>query len=152
MASTSNASDISSVTNHKSRGIIIRDNKILLIHRFNHGEEYWTIPGGSIDLGETPEHALKREIVEETSLQLQDCELIKILDSTTYLFLCLVNQGELSITGGPELTGQSPVDQYIPSWVDIGLLPSLIIYPTLDSPLHEILSHLTPGQKQKWCR
>lgn len=49
--------------------IIERDNKLLLTKR-NHEpfKEYWCIPGGHIDFGETPEEAIKREVKEETGL------------------------------------------------------------------------------------
>lgn len=53
--------------------IIERDNKLLLIKR-NHEpfKDYWCIPGGHIDFGETPEQAIKREVKEETGLIVKD--------------------------------------------------------------------------------
>lgn len=41
----------------------------------------WDIPGGGLDYGETPENGLKREILEETGLEI---EIIKTLTVSTY--------------------------------------------------------------------
>ncbi len=49
--------------------LIIKGNKILLTKRnVNPEKDKWCIPGGHIDIGETPEEAIIREIKEETDL------------------------------------------------------------------------------------
>ncbi len=48
---------------HKAAGILIRDKK-LLVER-SKGKEYIIAPGGSIELGETAEEAVIRELMEE---------------------------------------------------------------------------------------
>jgi len=52
--------------------IIEKDGKILLVLR-NHEpfKDYWCLPGGHIDFGEPPEDAIKREIKEETGLDIE---------------------------------------------------------------------------------
>ena len=35
------------------------------------GGEYWSLPAGAIELGETPEEAVVREVWEETGLKVQ---------------------------------------------------------------------------------
>lgn len=52
--------------------IMEKDNKILLALR-NHEpfKDYWCLPGGHIDFGETPEEAVKREIKEEIGLEIK---------------------------------------------------------------------------------
>jgi len=40
----------------------------------------YVVPGGHIDLGETLEHAIKREVNEETGLEIHDLEFIKPSD------------------------------------------------------------------------
>ena len=42
------------------RAIIIKGDKILLMHRKKDGEEFWVYPGGHLELGETPEQAMIR--------------------------------------------------------------------------------------------
>lgn len=56
--------------------IIYNDkNEILLIRSPKWGE-MWHIPGGHVELGETSEDALKREIMEETGLEIDNIEFI----------------------------------------------------------------------------
>ncbi|MGV8130991.1 MAG: NUDIX domain-containing protein [Candidatus Pacearchaeota archaeon] len=50
-------------------GVLIRQNKILLIQRKNEPIG-WALPGGLVDIGETVEQAVSREIHEETGLDI----------------------------------------------------------------------------------
>lgn len=66
-------------------GVIVNDGKLLLEKRKNEpGRGRWTIPGGLVDLGETLENAVMREITEETCLECaieQVPELIDVVDN-----------------------------------------------------------------------
>ena len=42
----------------RASAIVIRDNKILLIHRKKEGREYWVFPGGGIEEGEKGEETI----------------------------------------------------------------------------------------------
>ena len=57
-------------------GVIIKNEKVLLFHRFNQGKEYWVFPGGGIEEGETPEIAVDREIDEELTLKVKQKKFI----------------------------------------------------------------------------
>lgn len=46
----------------RSSAIIIRDSKILLIHRKRPGREYWVFPGGGIEGNESSIEAVRREV------------------------------------------------------------------------------------------
>ena len=57
---------------------ITEDNKILIVKQYRHAAEIISteLPGGVIDAGETPEQALRRELLEETGYQFDDFELL----------------------------------------------------------------------------
>lgn len=57
-------------------GILIENNKILLIEHKKNDKKYWLIPGGGVDWGESTNEALVREYKEETNL---DIEIEKFL-------------------------------------------------------------------------
>ena len=54
------------------------DNKILMVKQYRHAAEIVSteLPGGVIDGDETPEQALRRELLEETGYQFDDFELL----------------------------------------------------------------------------
>src|SRR5262245_17343781 len=58
------------VTRLAAYGVIERDGAILLCHVSpgNLGEGLWTLPGGGLDFGESPEAGAIREVEEETGL------------------------------------------------------------------------------------
>lgn len=61
--------------------IIFRGDQVLLIQR---GQEpsrgQWSIPGGAVLVGETLEEGVRREILEETHLEVRVLTLVKVLE------------------------------------------------------------------------
>ncbi|MGW0390176.1 NUDIX hydrolase [Streptomyces sp. NPDC003042] len=56
--------------------VIIRDGCVLMVRErgrgpsgLHDGPEYWTLPGGGVESGETPLDAVRREVAEETGLR-----------------------------------------------------------------------------------
>ena len=47
---------------------LIRDRTILMVRHVHDGRDYWTLPGGGVEAGETLEQAVLREVQEETNL------------------------------------------------------------------------------------
>lgn len=63
--------------------IIIRDNKLLMLRRNRIPEAgLWDLPGGKVDLGETMEAAVAREVMEETGLDVvaESIRLVAVTD------------------------------------------------------------------------
>ncbi len=56
--------------------IIPRRDEVLLVRHVKEGRQYWLIPGGGLKYGETIEQCARREIKEETNL---DIKLVKLL-------------------------------------------------------------------------
>ena len=62
-------------------GVVVEDGRALLIRRGSEplrGE--WSIPGGTLELGETLEQGVARELLEETGLEVRVGELIEVFD------------------------------------------------------------------------
>ena len=89
-------------------GVVIADWRALLIRRGSPPlEGEWSIPGGMLELGETFEEGVRRELAEETGLQVRVVEFIEVFERifpgedgrTRYHFvildyLCAVKSGE----------------------------------------------------------
>jgi 8-oxo-dGTP diphosphatase len=62
-------------------GVLIHEGRVLLIRR---GKEplrgRWVVPGGTVELGETLEQALVREMEEETGLRVEPGEVLTVFD------------------------------------------------------------------------
>ena len=120
-------------TNVRVSALVVNENKILLIHRFKNGDEYWVIPGGGVEDKESLEEALKREVREETSLDLVSFELLgsnKHEGHLHYFYKCELAPGKPNI-GGPELENSSKENIYILEWIPVKDIDSLNIYPSL---------------------
>ncbi len=55
---------------------IIRDAAILMVRHRDAAREYWTLPGGHVEPGETPTAAVVREVEEEACLQARVVRLL----------------------------------------------------------------------------
>ena len=60
---------------------IIRHNNMILATQRGYGDfkDGWEFPGGKIELGETPERALVREIEEELNVKIEVGELAEVI-------------------------------------------------------------------------
>lgn len=55
-------------------GVCFNEKGEILVH--NDEDSPWGIPGGSPEEGETPEETLKRELLEESDVEVVDCQLL----------------------------------------------------------------------------
>lgn len=120
---------------YSARAIIIKDEKILLMHRINDGHEYYVFPGGGVEDEETIEQAVLREVLEETSTQVKLDKLLyqHIYDDGTSQFfhLCQYIFGEPKLGESNEARRmrKDPTNFYQPLWVEIEKISELLLYP-----------------------
>ncbi len=61
-------------------GVLVRDDEAFLLTSRPEGKAYagyWEFPGGKLEVGETVEQALRRELQEEIGITIQNCTLWK---------------------------------------------------------------------------
>lgn len=116
---------------NRATAIILKEDKILLFHRFKQGKEYWVFPGGSIEKGETPGLAVNREIKEELNLEVKDKRfLFKIQNQGREEYHYLIKE----YIGEPKLGAEFEIfnkeDYAVISWVPIEEIKNLEnLYP-----------------------
>lgn len=104
----------------RAAAIIIRDGNVLLVHRIKGDREYWVLPGGSVESGESPEQACRRETKEETGLDIRIVRCVLTFSNKgrkEVYFLTRQTGGTLEL-GEPEKSRQSPSNQYILEWIE----------------------------------
>lgn len=126
-----------------ARAIIVHNQSILLMKRNKFGKVYYVLPGGGIDMGETADQAVLREIKEEASIAVSNPRLVFIEDAHEpyghqYIFVCDYKDGEVkihpdSIEAKLNQTGQNTFEIL---WVPISKFASL---PFRSPPLQEAL-------------
>jgi 8-oxo-dGTP diphosphatase len=111
--------------------IMIDGDQILLIHRYKYGREYYIIPGGGVESGETLEQTALREAKEETGLDIVlDRKLWEYINKghPEHYFLAAQFSGNLGL-GGPELAEQSAENIFQLEWVRLNELKALPLLP-----------------------
>jgi mutator protein MutT len=153
-----------------ARGVIIRNNEILLIRRTRQNaagriDNWLSIPGGGLEPGETPQQAVVRELQEELELNVKIDSFLAKQDVPTdesrhYYFLCSILEGEPCILEESEeyarMQDKAP-NTYAVEWTKLNSskLPNELFWayaeayiqfkPFVSSERREPLSLLTSG-------
>ena len=112
---------------------ILNDEKKLLLQQRNKAPEkgFWSIPGGKLEMFETFEEAVKREVKEETGVEIQIIALLGICDHiienekshwVSPSYLCKITRGEPCI--------MEPVKHLDMQWFSLDNLPENITITT----------------------
>jgi len=116
---------------HRAAAIIIENDKILLIHRIKTGREYYVLPGGTIEHGETPEIACKREVKEETGLDVRIGKRMYTFAKQgrkEYSFIATPTGGTIQV-GETEHLRTKPDNQYILEWINTAMFKDITFSP-----------------------
>lgn len=119
----------------RATAVIIKDNLILLMHRFRDGIEFFVLPGGGVEKGESIEEAVIREVKEETSFNakinkklFEYCNDYQGNKKMHYFYLITDFSGDMQL-GGEEAKLNSEKDRYILEWHEISEISNLPLKP-----------------------
>lgn len=61
--------------------VVLDGDRVLLVRRANEPlKGHWSLPGGGVDVGETLRDAIRREVREETGLEVEPGAIVDVLD------------------------------------------------------------------------
>ncbi|MFZ6015799.1 MAG: NUDIX domain-containing protein [Patescibacteria group bacterium] len=113
--------------------ILIKDNQILLIHRHKSGKEYFVLPGGGVEEGESPADTAVREAKEETSLDViltdKFLDYIDPRDNNPHRYYFVDKFSGTLQLGGAEALENSTQNSYELEWHALADLKTLTFYP-----------------------
>ena len=127
-------------------GVIVKNDKVLLMRRIRNGQEYYVFPGGGVEQGESTETAIVREIKEELSINPKIDKLLFEIENQgrqEYYYLIKEFSGQPQL-GGEEKQRMNENNQYYPVWMELdkltnldNLYPELVKKKIMDLPLGE---------------
>jgi 8-oxo-dGTP diphosphatase len=100
-------------------GICIENDQVLLINHSGLTQgDFWSLPGGGIEFGETAHDCLKREFLEETGLVIEVCDFLFVcefinrpLHAIEVYFSVKSQGGTLAAGNDPEFGNQQIIKQ-----------------------------------------
>jgi 8-oxo-dGTP diphosphatase len=103
--------------------VLLTASGVAAIERVRDGMTYYTLPGGGVEDGETPQEAAVRETHEELGLIVRVDGLVAVINfrgSTQYYYRAEVLGGEFGTGTGEELSSpaHSKAGTYRPVWLD----------------------------------
>ncbi|MFA5003874.1 MAG: NUDIX domain-containing protein [Candidatus Saccharimonadales bacterium] len=138
------------------RAIIIKDNQLLVMKRNKFGKQYYTLLGGGIDHNESAVAALRRELAEETSLQVGALKHVYTEEAgdpfgTQYVFTAEYLGGEPALNPNSEEAKITALGQntYQPMWLPFSdLASSNFLSESLKVAILEAIKHGFPSEPQ----
>ncbi len=105
------------------------EGKVLLTQRsMNPGLGKWSLPGGFADYDEAPEEAARREILEETALEVEIDTLLAVFPKRDQGMADLVIAYGATVVSGEAQAGD---DAAAIGWFSPDTIPPLVFYPCI---------------------
>lgn len=127
--------------------VIIEEGRLLLVQHYKGGRRYWLLPGGGLEYGETIAECARREVKEETNLDVEIGDLIFVSESIPpdrhRHVVNLYYEGKL--LGGKLKVGEDYILEDV-KFFDVDSIESLTIYPNITK---ELLDYIKSGVRQK---
>ena len=114
-----------------ARAVIIHNEEVILLYRHKEKEEYYALPGGHIELNETKEECLIREIKEELNINIRIISFLGIVEKKghiDYIYNCEYLSGKL-LLGGEEKEQNNPSNYYEIHRIRLQDIDKLPLYP-----------------------
>ncbi len=128
----------------RASGLVVQDDSILLVEAFEETQGlHYLLPGGAVQTGETIHEAARREIREETCVDVEVGPLVLVYEyarhhdriprelppALTLVFACSLTGGEAHMPDHPD-TGQIGV-----RWIALDDLDELVLSPAIQKPI-----------------
>lgn len=111
---------------------MVRNGYLLVMHRNKFGQQYYTLPGGSVKPQESIEHALIRQMNEETNVKFINPRLVIAEDAgdpygVQFVYLCQYLNGEPALHPESEEAKISALGEnlYSPQWLPLHSLATV---------------------------
>jgi len=114
------------------RAIVFNGDRVLAMKRNKFGKQYYTLVGGAVKIGEDQELALRRELREETGMEVGAVRLVFVENDTAmygkqFIYLCEYKGGEPVMSPESEEAKISAMGQntYEPVWLPLNTVPDV---------------------------
>lgn len=137
-----------------ARAVVLHAGAVLLMERWRTDSgakklHYFSIPGGQIEPGETPERAVVREIFEEMKILIRPSKTLlksKVGNQQHTYILCEYLSGEPKLASeSPEAKLQTADNRYEPCWVSEHDFKKVELHKIYE-PARDIIEKLLTGE------
>lgn len=152
---------------HFRAAAVVRHGRLVLLHRLAE-EDFWSLPGGRVEMGETAEDAVRREMREELDVDVRVTALRAVVENR-FVYGGQLQHGlelhfDVALPEGSPLIGCEPFERVEESgegldggaakttrlvfqWFDVSALPSVDLRPaflkqTLAIPDAAVVQHI----------